>query len=143
MEDWGLQTSGGNACFIHVYGFDMGSFFVGHILDNHNHGTNSQVSKYRGPKPSKLSISNVDLMWKNGEWHGGTNKISIEFAYIQHARVHEFLEHEQNDLHTIVEWNNFKKCATWKNIKHVTIKHHLGHILCLCYLMSKSCILHK
>ncbi len=86
-------------------GFDMGFFLVGHILDNHNHGMNSQVSKYRGPKPRKSPFSNLDLVWKKGEWHGGTNKISIECAYIPHAHIHEFLEDERGDLHTPEESN--------------------------------------
>jgi hypothetical protein len=88
--------------------FDMGSFSIWHILDNHNHGTNSEVLKYRGPKPYKSPFSNVDLVLKKGEWHGHTNKISIECVYMPHAHVHGFLEGEQGDLHTSVEWNIFK-----------------------------------
>jgi len=39
--------------------FHMGSFLVGHIVESHNHGRNSQISKYRGPKPLKFAIQ----MW--------------------------------------------------------------------------------
>jgi len=76
---------------------------------------------------TKSPFSNVDLVWKKGEQHGGTNKISIECAYIRHAHVHEFLEGEQGDLHTLVEWNIFENVPTQKNIKNATIRHHLGH----------------
>ncbi len=44
--------------------FDMGSFPIWHILDNHNHGMNFKVLKYRGPKPYKSPFSIVDLVWK-------------------------------------------------------------------------------
>jgi hypothetical protein len=51
----------------------------------------------------------VDLVWKKGEWYANmTNKISIECVYMPHAHVHGFLEDEQGDLHTSVEWNIFK-----------------------------------
>jgi len=49
-----------------LMGFDMGSFLVGHILDNHNHGTNSQVSKYRGQKPYKVAIFKCGLAVEEG-----------------------------------------------------------------------------
>jgi len=49
-----------------LMGFDMGSFLVGHILDNHNHGTNSQVSKYRGQKPYKVTIFKCGLGVEEG-----------------------------------------------------------------------------
>jgi len=88
--------------------FDMGSFPIWHILDNHNHGMNSKVLKYRGPKPYKSPYSNVDLVWKKGECHGHTNKISIECVYMPHAHVHGFLGGERSDLHTPVKWNIFK-----------------------------------
>jgi hypothetical protein len=47
-------------------GFDMGSFLVVHILDNHNHEMNSQVSKYRGPKPYKVTIFKFELGVEEG-----------------------------------------------------------------------------
>jgi hypothetical protein len=47
-------------------GFDMGSFLVGHNLDNHNHRMNSQVSKYRGPKPYKVTIFKFGLGAEKG-----------------------------------------------------------------------------
>jgi len=47
-------------------GFDMGSFLVRHILDNHNHGTNSQVSKYKGPKLYKVIIFKCGLGVEEG-----------------------------------------------------------------------------
>ncbi len=50
-----------------VIGFDMGSFLIGHILDKHNHGTlNSQVSKYRVPKPYKVTIFKCGLGVEKG-----------------------------------------------------------------------------
>jgi hypothetical protein len=50
-----------------VMGFDMGSFFIGHILDYHNHGTSiSQVSKHRAPKPYKVTNFKCGLGVENG-----------------------------------------------------------------------------
>jgi hypothetical protein len=69
----------------------------------------------------------VDLVWKKGEQHGGTNEDPIEYAYVPHVHVHEFLEGEWGDLHTPVKWNIFKNVLAQKNIKNATIRHHLGH----------------
>jgi hypothetical protein len=69
----------------------------------------------------------VELVWKKGEQHGGTNKISIEFPYMPHAHVHEFMEGECGDWHILVKWNIFKNVLVQKNTKNMTIRHHLGH----------------
>jgi hypothetical protein len=45
----------------------------------------------------------VKLIWTRVEQHGGINKISIDFAYISHVRVNEFIEGEKGDLWT--PWN--------------------------------------
>jgi hypothetical protein len=45
----------------------------------------------------------VELIWKRGEQHGGTNKISIDLAYIPHVCVNEFIEGGKGDLCT--PWN--------------------------------------
>jgi hypothetical protein len=127
MEDQSLPTCGGNACLSMFINFDTGSFLVGQIVESHNHGTNSQISKYRGPKPLKVPIFKCGLVWKNGEWYGGTNKLSIECAYISHACVYEFLEGEWSDLHTPIEQNILENVHVQKNIKNSTIKHHLRH----------------
>jgi len=42
--------------------FDMGSFLVGKIVESHNHGMNSQISKYKGPKPLKVAIFKCGLV---------------------------------------------------------------------------------
>jgi hypothetical protein len=47
----------------------------------------------------------MDLVWKNGFKHGGHNKVVIEIAYIPHARVLKFLEGEQCEMKTPIEWN--------------------------------------
>jgi hypothetical protein len=59
--------------------------------------------------------------------HGGTNKVSIEIAYIAHARVCEFLEGDRSDVETLVEWNTHKNLPPQKDIKTPSIKKHLGH----------------
>ncbi len=112
-----------------LMGFDMGSFLVGHILDNHiimGWIPKSQIKEVQNH--TKSPFSNLDLVWKKGEWHGSTNKISIECSSIPHGHVHEFLEGEWGDLHTPIEWNIFKNALPQKNIKITTIKHHLMHI---------------
>jgi hypothetical protein len=80
--------------FSMLMGFDMGSFLVGHILNNHNDGQTPKSQSIEVKNLTKSPYSNVDLVWKKGEQHGGTNKISIECAYIPHACVHAFLEGE-------------------------------------------------
>jgi hypothetical protein len=42
--------------------------------------------------PTKLPFSNVDLVWVKDEDHGGSNKKSIDMAYIPYAHVQDFLE---------------------------------------------------
>jgi hypothetical protein len=44
--------------------------------------------------PTRSPFSNVDLVSKDGLWHGGQNKMVIEIAYIPHACVFEFLQGE-------------------------------------------------
>jgi hypothetical protein len=64
--------------------------------------------------PTKSHFLDVDLVWKDGFRHGGQNKVVIETAYISHARVFEFLQGEQGDMQTIVEWNNSKNLSLGK-----------------------------
>ncbi len=40
----------------------------------------------------------------------------------------EFLEGEQGDVKTLMEWNIHKKLALQKDIKNPSIKKHQGHI---------------
>jgi hypothetical protein len=58
--------------------------------------------------PIKFPFSNVDLVWTPRVMHGGTNKVSIDIAYITHALVCEFLEGEGGGAKTLVEWNIHK-----------------------------------
>jgi hypothetical protein len=44
--------------------------------------------------PTKPPFSIVDLVWVKGEHHKGSNKKSIEVAYIPYACVQDFLEGE-------------------------------------------------
>jgi hypothetical protein len=48
-------------------------------------------------------------MDSSGEAWGGANKASIEIVRIRHAHVSEFLESEQGDAKTPMEWNICKK----------------------------------
>jgi hypothetical protein len=108
--------------------FDMGVSFVGHILDNHIiMGWTSKSQIIEVQNPTKSPFPNPNLVWKKGEWHGSTNKISIECSPIPHGCVHEFLEGEWGDLHSLIERNIFKNVPTQNIIKNTTIKHHLGH----------------
>jgi len=77
--------------------------------------------------PIKSPFSNVDLVWTPRVRHGGTNKVSIEIAYIAHARVCEFLEGDRSDVETLVEWNTHKNLPPQKDIKTPSIKKHLGY----------------
>jgi hypothetical protein len=54
--------------------------------------------------------------------HMWANKASIKIAYIPHARVSKFLEGEQGDAKTPMEWNIHKKLALQKDIKNPSIK---------------------
>ncbi len=76
--------------------------------------------------PTKSPFSNVDLVWKNGFRHGGQNKVVIETTYIPHAS--KFLQGEQRDIQTPVEWNIQKNLSPQQNVKILTIKNHFRHI---------------
>jgi hypothetical protein len=69
----------------------------------------------------------MDLMWILGVKPKGVNKASIEIAYIPHACLFEFLEGEQGDAKTLMEWNIHKKLASQKDIKNPSIIKHQGH----------------
>jgi len=45
----------------------------------------------------------VELVWKDGFKHGDQNKVAIDTAYIPHACVSEFLQHEQGDMQIVVD----------------------------------------
>jgi hypothetical protein len=66
-------------------------------------------------------------VWKSGLCHGGQNKVTIQFAYVPYACISEFLEGEQGDMSTLVEWNVYKNFPNQTNIKQPTIKNRLGH----------------
>jgi hypothetical protein len=59
--------------------------------------------------------------------HGGKNKVTIQFAYVPYAHISKFLEGEQGDTSTFVEWNVYKFFPSQTNVKQPTIKNHLGH----------------
>jgi len=61
---------------------------------------------------------------------GGTNKMSIEIAYITHACVCDFLEGEQNDVETPLDINMHKNLPPQKDIKTPLINNHLCHTWC-------------
>jgi hypothetical protein len=60
--------------------------------------------------------------------HGGQNKMNIQFAYVPYARILEFLEGEQWDTSTPMEWNAYKNFPSQMDVKQPTIKNHLGHM---------------
>ncbi len=66
-------------------------------------------------------------MWTLQMRHGSNNKVSIKIAYIAHAHVCEFLEGEQGDVKTLVEWNTYKNLPPQKNINTPSINNHIGH----------------
>ncbi len=74
--------------------------------------------------PTKSPFSNKDLVWISRIYHGGQNKTTIQFAYV---RISEFLEGEQGDMNTLMEWNVYKKILSQMDVKQPTIKNHLGH----------------
>jgi hypothetical protein len=109
-------------------GFDMGSFLVVHILDNHNHEMNSQVSKYRGPKPYKVTIFKFELGVEEG-WMIWRYKQDLHWMCIYTTCTYSWI------LGRWMRWfsypgkiKHFQKCVDIKkNIKNAPIRHHLGH----------------
>jgi hypothetical protein len=67
--------------------------------------------------PPKSFFSNKDLVWMSRIHHGGQNKVNIQFAYVPYARILQFLEGEQGDMNTFVEWNVYKKFPSQTTIK--------------------------
>jgi hypothetical protein len=53
--------------------------------------------------------------------------MTIQFVYVPYARISEFLEGEQGDMITLVEWNVYKNFPSQMDVKQTTIKNHLGH----------------
>jgi hypothetical protein len=53
--------------------------------------------------------------------------MTIQFAYVPYARISKFLEGEQGDTNTPVEWNVNKNFPSQTNVKQPTIKNHLEH----------------
>jgi hypothetical protein len=72
-------------------------------------------------------VSNADLVWKNGFRHGGQNKVAIEVPCIPQGRVSKFLEDEQRDMQTLVEWNKHKNLAPQEKVEKPIINNHIGH----------------
>jgi hypothetical protein len=52
----------------------------------------------------------------------------IQFAYVPYARISKFLEGEQGDMSTPVEWNVYKNNPSQPDVKQPTIKNHFGHM---------------
>jgi hypothetical protein len=77
--------------------------------------------------PMKVPFSNKDLMWTNGVQHGAQNKMSTKIAHVPYVCVSIFLESEHKDMDTFVGWPMHKNVPPQMNIKHLTIKTHLGH----------------
>jgi hypothetical protein len=62
-------------------------------------------------------------------YHGGQNKVTIQFAYVPYVHILEFLEGEQGDMSTPMEWNVYKNFPNQMDVKQPTIKNHLRHML--------------
>jgi hypothetical protein len=77
--------------------------------------------------PTKSLFSNKDLVWRSEIRHGRQNKVTIQFTYVPYARISEFLEGEQGDMSTLMEWNVYKKIPNQMDVKQPTIKNHLKH----------------
>jgi len=76
----------------------------------YKHGLNSQITINQVQSPTKTPFSNVDLVWIHGVKHEGENKVSNKIMHITHAHVSKFLEGEQGDVETPMEWNTHKNC---------------------------------
>jgi hypothetical protein len=61
--------------------------------------------------PTKSTFSNKDLVWRSGVHHGKQNKVTIQFAYVPYAHIPKFLEGEQGDTSTPMEWKCLQKCS--------------------------------
>ncbi len=48
--------------------------------------------------------------------------MTIQFAYVPYVRILKFLEGEQGDTNTPVEWNVYKNFPRWMDVKQLTIK---------------------
>jgi hypothetical protein len=53
--------------------------------------------------------------------------MTIQFAYVPYVCISEFLEGEQGDTSTHVEWNVYRNFPSQINVKQPTIKNHLKH----------------
>ncbi len=92
----------------------------------------------------------MDLVWVKGEHHGGSNKKSIDVAYIPYAHVQDFLQGERSNLRTPMEWNIHKNMPAQKDVKNPTIQFHLEHtwyvshdgIAFICLLFTRI-VVHK
>jgi hypothetical protein len=72
----------------------------------------------------------MDLVQIPRVGHGGTNKMLIEIVYITHAYVCGFLEGEQGDVETLLEWNT-QKLAPTKGCKNPINKKTILAIFCI------------
>jgi hypothetical protein len=86
-------------------------------------GRASKAQSIRVQIPTKSPFSNVDLVWVKGKHHRGSNKKSIDVAYIPYACVQDFSEGEWSNLHTLMEWNIHKNIHAQKDVKNPTIQH--------------------
>jgi len=74
--------------------FILGIEYERHFWEVQRHGLSSQGRQSQSiqvQNPTKPPFSNVDLVWVKGEHHRGSNKKSIDVAYIPYACVQDFL----------------------------------------------------
>ncbi len=130
----------------------MGAYIIGAFL-----GRSKTWVKLPRPKvnKSKTQPSCHFPMWiwcgLRAKTMGGSNKKSIDVAYIPYAHVRDFLEDKQGELCALVEWNIHKNMLAQKDVKNFTIQHHLGHtwyvshegIAFICLLFTTTIVIHK
>jgi hypothetical protein len=86
-------------------------------------GRASKAQSIQVQIPTKSPFSNVDLVWVKDKHHRGSNKKSIDVAYIPYACVQDFLEGEWGNLCTLAKWNILKNMHSQKDVKNPTIRH--------------------
>ncbi len=82
--------------------------------------------------PTKFIFPNKDLVWRSKIRHVGQNKMTIQFACVPYAIILEFLEGEQGDMNTLMEWNVYKNIPSQMDVKQPIIKNHLFSYLLIC-----------
>ncbi len=95
------------------------------IVSNMGYASKSQYIEIQNPK--KSPFNNMNLVWKKNVWHGGGHIIEVEYAYIPHVEILEFLNSERSHENSPMEWNIYKQIPSQENVKMPRIQNNLGH----------------